>query len=86
MDWMILPFKRYADFQGRSRRKEYWMFQLGIILMYIAAAVLIGITGAVLGDTASSIVTLPLFLVVLAIIVPALAVTVRRLHDQDKSG
>lgn len=86
MDWMILPFKRYADFQGRSRRKEYWMFQLGIILMYIAAAVLIGITGAVLGDTASSIVTLPLFLVVLAIFVPALAVTVRRLHDQDKSG
>ena len=28
MEWMILPFKRYADFQGRSRRKEFWMFQL----------------------------------------------------------
>lgn len=28
MEWMILPFKRYFDFQGRSRRMEYWMFQL----------------------------------------------------------
>lgn len=28
MEWMILPFKRYADFQGRSRRMEFWMFQL----------------------------------------------------------
>jgi uncharacterized membrane protein YhaH (DUF805 family) len=28
MEWMILPYKRYADFSGRSRRLEYWMFQL----------------------------------------------------------
>ncbi|MFN4020018.1 MAG: DUF805 domain-containing protein, partial [Erythrobacter sp.] len=28
MHWMILPLKRYADFSGRSRRKEFWMFQL----------------------------------------------------------
>ncbi len=83
---MIMPLKRYADFQGRSRRKEYWMFQLGIFLAYIAFAILVGIFGAALGDTASSIVMFPLILIILAIIVPALAVTVRRLHDQDKSG
>ena len=39
MEWMILPFKRYADFQGRSRRKEYWMF---FLLNIIIATVLIG--------------------------------------------
>lgn len=39
MEWMILPFKRYADFSGRSRRKEFWMFQL---LNFIVGAVLIG--------------------------------------------
>ena len=36
MQWMILPFKRYADFQGRSRRMEFWMFQLlnlGLLLL-----------------------------------------------------
>lgn len=39
MDWMILPFKRYAEFGGRSRRREFWMFQL---LNLILAAVLAG--------------------------------------------
>ncbi len=39
MEWMILPFKRYADFQGRSRRMEFWMFQL---LNAIVALVLAG--------------------------------------------
>lgn len=39
MEWMILPFKRYAEFTGRSRRKEFWMFQL---LNFILAAILGG--------------------------------------------
>jgi len=39
MNWMILPFKRYADFNGRSRRMEFWMFQL---LNIILATVLAG--------------------------------------------
>jgi uncharacterized membrane protein YhaH (DUF805 family) len=39
MEWMILPFRRYADFEGRSRRKEFWMFQL---LNAIIGAVLVG--------------------------------------------
>lgn len=39
MEWMILPFKRYADFAGRSRRREFWMFQL---LNLILATVLAG--------------------------------------------
>lgn len=86
MEYMIMPLKRYADFEGRSRRKEYWMFQLGIFLLYIAVAVVGVVLGAALGDTASGIVMVPLLLVIFAIIVPALAVSVRRLHDQDKSG
>ena len=28
MEWMLMPFRRYAEFSGRSRRKEFWMFQL----------------------------------------------------------
>ena len=32
LEWMLLPLKRYADFSGRSRRKEYWMFVLGVFL------------------------------------------------------
>ena len=40
MHWMLLPLKRYADFSGRSRRKEYWMFFLGVALFYFALILL----------------------------------------------
>lgn len=79
MEWMLLPFKRYADFSGRSRRKEYWMF----FLLIIAAYFVIAIVGSILGETAMSVL---LLIFALGVIVPSLAVQVRRFHDQDKSG
>ncbi len=45
MEYMLMPLKRYADFQGRSRRMEYWMFQLGLIIVMAVLATL----GAILG-------------------------------------
>lgn len=84
MDWMLLPLKRYADFSGRSRRKEYWMFQLFYILVI---AVLTGLSFAIGGPNDPSILPLVLLgLFVLGTIVPAIALQVRRFHDQDKSG
>ncbi|MEL6528624.1 MAG: DUF805 domain-containing protein [Pseudomonadota bacterium] len=84
MEWMMMPLQRYADFSGRSRRKEYWMFFLGIIL----AAIVVGIIEGILG-MAGMIGGLygPLSMIlILGIIIPSLAVQVRRFHDQDKSG
>ena len=95
MDWMLMPLRRYADFSGRSRRKEYWMFNLFILIVY---SVLIGIflTGfnfAAMnagGDPQISVIgwiaMILLGIFALGIIIPTLAVIVRRLHDQDKSG
>jgi len=52
MQWMILPFKRYADFKGRSQRKEFWMFQL---LNLILAIVLVGpFFGSLIGASNAS--------------------------------
>ena len=95
MEWMILPLKRYADFKGRSRRKEYWMFTLGVSLVAIIAllflAATLGLGGldenggglaAILGGTGMIV----LGILYLAIIIPSVAVQVRRFHDQDKSG
>lgn len=89
MEYMLLPLKRYADFSGRSRRKEYWMFALGYILFAIA----LGIVGVILGGFPSgepsggaSVMMILLGLLVLALIIPSIAVQVRRFHDQDKSG
>ena len=84
LEWALLPLKRYADFSGRSRRKEYWSFLLGVVIVAVLLGVvegIVGINGAVAG------VYGPLtLLLVLAIIVPSIAVQVRRFHDQDKSG
>ena len=38
MEWMLLPYKRYFDFSGRSRRKEYWMFTLLFVIVYVVCA------------------------------------------------
>lgn len=83
MEWMTLPLKRYAEFTGRSRRKEYWMFFLGVIIVTIILSILEGITGlsGMIGPYG------PLTTIfLLGIIVPSIAVQVRRFHDQDKSG
>lgn len=84
MEWMLLPLKRYADFSGRSRRKEYWMFLLGIIIAFVALAAVEGVVG-ISGSVAGVYGPLTLILAI-AIIIPGIAVQVRRFHDQDKSG
>lgn len=84
LEWALLPLKRYADFSGRSRRKEYWSFVLGIVVVAILLGIVEGIVG-LSGSVAGLYGPLTLLLV-LGIIVPSIAVQVRRFHDQDKSG
>lgn len=90
MEWMLMPIRRYADFEGRSRRMEYWMFYLGQLILYTVLAVFFVFVSVALGsagaEMAALIILIPFFLLMLALFIPTLAVTVRRLHDQDKSG
>jgi uncharacterized membrane protein YhaH (DUF805 family) len=96
MEWMLMPLRRYADFSGRSRRKEYWMFILGVLIVYAICGALIAMGGffSTIGDpTATPEISVIgwlgfglLGIFALAIFIPSLAVIVRRLHDQDKSG
>ena len=74
---MFEAIKKYADFSGRARRKEYWLF----ILLYLIAAIIAGIIDAVLATMGiiGIILTLGLF-------IPSLSVGVRRLHDINRSG
>ena len=93
MEWMILPYRRYAEFSGRSRRKEYWMFTLFYLLVMIALNAVFGTnqiergTGSFVYGTrlvgAGSWVSGVFWLVSL---IPGLAVSVRRLHDLDRPG
>ena len=93
MEWMILPYRRYAEFTGRSRRKEYWMFVLFQVLVSLAIGVVFGRTSYMTGAgmmTGNVMVQGPGGMVQnlfsLVSLIPGIAVSVRRLHDQDRSG
>ncbi|MEU6231053.1 DUF805 domain-containing protein [Streptomyces sp. NPDC047042] len=76
MNYFIEALKKYAVFSGRARRKEYWMFALFVGIIF---AVLLGIGFAAHALWIVSVAYL-------AILLPALGVTVRRLHDTGRSG
>lgn len=90
MNWYLEVIKNnYANFSGRARRKEYWMFTLvNTIIITILYAILISSIDMNTGKMSGlgSIIGIVLGIYSLAIIVPSLAVTIRRFHDQDKSG
>ena len=86
MEWYLKVMRdNYANFNGRARRKEYWMFTLFFLLLALLAGFVIGILSAV-GETVAMIAIILAVVWYLAHLVPSLAVTVRRLHDTGKSG
>ena len=83
MDWYLQAFKKYADFTGRARRKEYWMFILFNVIAALVALILDNILGIAFGGVGYG----PLYLIyIMAIIIPSISIAVRRLHDIGKSG
>jgi uncharacterized membrane protein YhaH (DUF805 family) len=76
-NWFILPFKRTADFNGRSGRSEFWTFAIiNTILLFVLFY----------SAELSNILNFIAKLYTLLIIVPSIAVGIRRLHDIGKSG
>ncbi len=103
MEWMFMPLKRYADFGGRSRRMEFWMYQLFLILLWIVIFVVMMVVGMGAAGLAANggqpsaggmvgmIAAMGMFGIVilvvwLGLLLPTLAVAVRRLHDTNRSG
>ena len=85
MDWYLMVWRKYAEFDGRSRRKEYWMFVLFnmIVALVLYVPALIAVAQ---GSSLSTIFFALYFIYVLAALVPGWAVGARRLHDTGKSG
>jgi len=81
MKWYLQVLKNYANFAGRARRKEYWMFFLFNIIICIVLGIIDGVVGLNMGG-----VGILGLVYSLAILVPSIAVGIRRLHDIDKSG
>jgi uncharacterized membrane protein YhaH (DUF805 family) len=84
--WKKVVLKNYANFSGRARRAEYWYFTLANFLLIIPFYILAFI-GAFSDISILTYLCGPIYmLVALGSIIPGLAVTVRRLHDLNKSG
>jgi len=84
MEWMLLPLKRYAEFSGRSRRKEYWMYALFLIIVGVVLGAIEGMLG--LNQMIGGVYGPLSALLGLGTLVPSIAVGVRRLHDTGRSG
>lgn len=83
--WMIEPLRKYVDFGGRARRKEYWWFSLlealVMLPLIIGDAVIFG------SETLARYGLGPLTAIgLLGLFVPSVAVLIRRLQDSDRSG
>ena len=83
MNWYMEALRKYATFEGRARRKEYWFFML---FNFLAVVVLTAVDMAI--GTFNEQAEIGLFggVYLLAVLVPSIAVTVRRLHDTNRSG
>ena len=79
MKWLLGPFRKYADFNGRASRKEFWLFYLWQLAIYFVLGLLTQLLE-------SWFFTGLYLLYSLASLLPSHAVTVRRLHDSNKSG
>jgi uncharacterized membrane protein YhaH (DUF805 family) len=83
MNWYTVPWQKFATFTGRARRREFWIFGLGNLLIVIVLSMIdasAGLFSAQVGLGALS------GLFALATLVPSLAVGVRRMHDTGRSG
>ncbi|MBO2693327.1 DUF805 domain-containing protein [Shewanella algae] len=76
MEYFIGAIKKYADFTGRARRTEYWMFTL----FYIIFSLVVSAIDYALGTTVLGLIYS------LGLLLPSIAVAARRLHDTDRSG
>jgi uncharacterized membrane protein YhaH (DUF805 family) len=92
MKWYLKVLRQYVDFSGRARRTEYWMFVLFNIIFAAVAMTLDNVIGSTFDLTAADGSSLPIaygyiyLLYTLFVLIPGLAVMVRRLHDVGKSG
>lgn len=79
MEWYLVVLKKYAEFSGRARRKEYWMFTLVNVIVCVILTLIIKLTGL-------SFIAILIDIYQLALLVPSIAVGIRRMHDTDHSG
>ena len=83
MNWYLAVVKQYAVFQGRAGREEYWRFSLIHALIWLALTIIDALSGHLSVEAGVGLLS---GIYCLAVLLPCIAVSVRRLHDTDRSG
>jgi len=83
MNWYMEVLRKYFVFNGRARRKEYWMFYLFNLLISIGLLIVDNLIGTFSAESGFGLLST---IYGLAVLIPGLAVCVRRLHDTGRSG
>ncbi len=76
-NWKLVVMERFAKFDGRAGRAEFWWFALANLIVYVVLAAL---------GSVSSLFLILYFVFAVAVLVPSIAVAIRRLHDTNKTG
>ena len=84
--WKKVVMRNYANFSGRARRSEYWWYTLANALLMIPFYALAAYGMVIENEGLMLVFTMLYVLIALAMIVPSLAVSCRRLHDINRSG
>ena len=82
MEWYIKVLKKYAVFEGRASRQEYWMF----FLVHLIISFGVGFLTGVLSSITKTDQTILGNIYSLAVLIPSIAVAIRRMHDTDRNG
>lgn len=79
MNWYLDVLRKYAEFNGRARRMEYWMFAL----INFGISILLSVVVGFVSETLASVVSV---VYALGVLIPSIAVGIRRLHDTGRTG
>ncbi len=83
---MFDALKNFDNFSGRAARKEYWFFPLTFFIYYIISNAIISNASAIITDIQLEFVSIPFFMIHVFFFIAWLSVSIRRLHDTDRSG
>ena len=83
MNWYLDVLRKYATFDGRARRKEYWYFILFNAIAQFILTIIDSVTGSFSPETGIGLLA---GIYTLVVLIPSIAVSVRRLHDTERSG
>jgi len=83
MNWYIEALKKYAVFSGRARRREYWFFVLFSVIVTVVLTFIDNMIGLYDMETGVGLLSA---IYSLAVLIPSIAVGVRRLHDTNRTG